>query len=149
MRAVVQRVSKGSVAIGGEVVAQIGRGMVILLGVGQGDDEAAAVWLADKIAFMRLFEDEAGKTNLSALDVGGGVIVVSQFTLYADTSRGRRPGYSYAAKPDLAEPLLRRFIELLAGHGLPVQKGVFGADMLVEIHNDGPLTILLDSPKAS
>ena len=149
MRAVLQRVSKGSVTIEGEVVAQIGRGMVILLGVGQGDTEADAVWLADKAALMRLFEDEAGKTNLSALDVQGEVIVVSQFTLYADTSRGRRPGFSYAAKPDVAEPLVRRFIELLKGHGLAVQNGVFGADMLVEIHNDGPVTILLESPKAA
>ena len=149
MRAVLQRVRHGSVTIDGQVVAQIGRGMVILLGIGQGDTEADAAWLADKIAFMRLFEDEAGKTNLSALDVQGEVIVVSQFTLYADTSRGRRPGFSYAAKPDLAEPLVRRVIELLKGHGLAVQNGVFGTDMLVEIHNDGPLTILLDSPKAS
>ena len=146
MRAVVQRVSRGSVTIGGEVVAQIGRGMVILLGVGQGDAEADAAWLADKIAFMRLFEDEAGKTNLSALDVQGEVIVVSQFTLYADTSRGRRPGFSYAAPPAVAEPLVKRFVALLAGHGLPVQTGVFGADMLVEILNDGPVTILLESP---
>jgi D-tyrosyl-tRNA(Tyr) deacylase len=147
MRAVLQRVRHGSVTIDGQVVAQIGRGMVILLGVGQGDGEADAAWLADKIAFMRLFEDEAGKTNLSALDVQGEVIVVSQFTLYADTTRGRRPGFSYAARPEVAEPLVRRVIELLKGHGLAVQNGVFGADMLVEIHNDGPVTILLDSPR--
>jgi D-tyrosyl-tRNA(Tyr) deacylase len=146
MRAVVQRVKRGSVAISGEAVAQIGRGMVILLGVGQGDTEAEAAWLADKIAFMRLFEDEAGKTNLSALDVQGEVIVVSQFTLYADTSRGRRPGFSYAAPPAVAEPLVERFVELMRGHGLPVQTGVFGADMLVEILNDGPVTILLETP---
>ena len=145
MRAVVQRVSRGSVSIEGKAVAQIGRGVVILIGVGQGDTQADAAWLADKIAFMRLFEDEAGKTNLSALDVKGEAIVVSQFTLYADTSRGRRPGFSYAAPPAVAEPLVRRFGELLAGHGVPVQTGVFGADMLVEILNDGPVTILLES----
>jgi D-tyrosyl-tRNA(Tyr) deacylase len=149
MRAVVQRVSRGSVTIEGKIVAQIGRGVVILIGVGQGDTEADAAWLADKIAFMRLFEDEAGKTNLSALDAldgkRGEAIVVSQFTLYADTSRGRRPGFSYAAPPAQAEPLVKRFAELLAGHGLPVQTGVFGADMLVEILNDGPVTILLES----
>ncbi|MBI3361528.1 MAG: D-tyrosyl-tRNA(Tyr) deacylase [Chloroflexi bacterium] len=147
MRAVVQRVSRGSVSIDGKQVAQIGRGFVILVGVGQGDAEADAAWLADKIAFMRMFEDEAEKTNLSVLDVKGEAIVVSQFTLYADTSRGRRPGFSYAAPPDVAEPLVRRFAELLGGHGVPVQTGVFGADMLVEILNDGPVTILLDSPK--
>lgn len=146
MRAVVQRVSGGSVSIDGKVVAQIGRGVVILLGVAQGDTEQDAAWLAEKIAFMRVFEDDAGKTNLSALDVKGEAIVVSQFTLYADTSRGRRPGFSYAALPAVAEPLVRRFAELLAGHGLPVQTGVFGAEMLVEILNDGPVTILLDSP---
>lgn len=148
MRTVVQRVRRGSVTIDGKVVAQIGRGFVILCGVGQGDTEADAAWMADKIAFMRMFEDEAGKTNLSVLDIRGEAIVVSQFTLYADTSRGRRPGFSYAAQPDVAEPLVRRFAEMLAGHGVPVQTGVFGADMLVEIHNDGPVTILLESPKA-
>src|SRR3972149_4067102 len=116
MRTVVQRVKKGSVTIDGQVVAQIGRGFVILCGVGQGDAEADAVWMADKIAFMRMFEDEAGKTNLSVLDIQGEAIVVSQFTLYADTPRGRRPGFSSAANPDLAEPLVRRFAELLSGH---------------------------------
>ena len=145
MRAVLQRVSRGSVTIGGSPVAHIGRGIVVLLGVGQGDTEADAAWLAEKIAYLRIFEDEAGKTNLSALDVKGEAIVVSQFTLYADTSRGRRPGFSYAAPPDVAEPLVRRFAQLLAGHRLPVQTGVFGADMLVEILNDGPVTILLES----
>lgn len=143
MRLVLQRVSKGSVSVDGETVAEIGRGLVILAGVGHGDTETQARWLADKSAHLRIFEDAQGKTNLSLLDVGGAAIVVSQFTLYADTRRGRRPGFTTAARPDVAEPLVTRFAELLAGHGVPVQSGIFGAHMLVEIHNDGPVTILL------
>lgn len=143
MRVVMQRVSKGSVTVDGKAVARIDRGLVILVGVGQGDTEAEVEWLAEKCAHMRVFEDEAGKTNLSVLDVGGSVIVVSQFTLYADVSRGRRPGFSYAAPPELAEPLVRRFAQALASRGIAVQTGVFGAHMVVEIINDGPVTILL------
>ncbi len=145
MRAVVQRVSRGSVAIEGQVVGQIGRGLVVLLGVGHGDGEAEARLLAEKIANLRIFEDQAGKMNLSLLDIGGEALVVSQFTLYADTRRGRRPGFTDAALPDVAEPLVQRFADHLRAAGIPVATGRFGAMMLVEIHNDGPVTILLDT----
>jgi len=145
MRAVVQRVSRGSVAIEGQVVGQIGRGLVVLLGVGHGDGEAEARLLAEKVANLRIFEDAAGKMNLSLLDIGGEALVVSQFTLYADTRRGRRPGFTDAALPDVAEPLVQRFADHLRAAGIPVATGRFGAMMLVEIHNDGPVTILLDT----
>ena len=140
-----QRVSRGSVAIEGQVVGQIGRGLVVLLGVGHGDGEAEARLLAEKVANLRIFEDTAGKMNLSLLDVGGEALVVSQFTLYADTRRGRRPGFTDAALPDVAEPLVQRFADHLRAAGIPVATGRFGAMMLVEIHNDGPVTILLDT----
>ncbi len=149
MRLVLQRVSQGRVSVDGRKVAEIGRGLVILVGVGRGDTETEAAWLAEKCAHLRIFEDAEGKTNLSLLDVGGTALVVSQFTLYADTRRGRRPGFSYAALPEVADPLVQRFAELLSGHGVPVQAGVFGAHMLVEIHNDGPVTILLERESAS
>jgi D-tyrosyl-tRNA(Tyr) deacylase len=138
-------VSRGSVAIEGQVVGQIGRGLVVLLGVGHGDGEAEARLLAEKIANLRIFEDAAGKMNLSLLDSGGEALVVSQFTLYADTRRGRRPGFTDAALPDVAEPLVQRFADHLRAAGIPVATGRFGAMMLVEIHNDGPVTILLDT----
>lgn len=140
-----QRVSRGSVAIEGQVVGQIGRGLVVLLGVGHGDGEAEARLLAEKIANLRIFEDTAGKMNLSLLDSGGEALVVSQFTLYADTRRGRRPGFTDAALPDVAEPLVQRFADNLRAAGVPVATGRFGAMMLVEIHNDGPVTIILDT----
>ena len=127
-----------------QTIAQIGQGMVILLGIGHGDGEEQAVYLAEKIANLRIFEDNQGKTNLSVLDVGGKAIVVSQFTLYADTRKGRRPSFIYAADPDLAAPLVERFAELLRGQGVPTQTGQFGAHMLVEIDNDGPVTIWLE-----
>ena len=127
-----------------QTIAQIGQGLVILLGIGHGDGEEQAVYLAEKIANLRIFEDDAGKTNLSVLDVGGEAIVVSQFTLYADTRKGRRPSFIYAADPDLAAPLVERFAELLRGQGVPTQTGQFGAHMLVEINNDGPVTIWLE-----
>lgn len=145
MRAVIQRVSRGAVSIDGRPVAEIGTGLVILVGVGRNDTEADAAWLAEKIANLRVFEDEQGKTNLSLLDVKGEALAVSQFTLLADTRKGRRPSFIYAAPPDMAEPLVARFAALLASHGVPVKTGVFQAHMLVEIHNDGPVTILLDS----
>jgi len=145
VRSVVQRVSHGSVSIEGQVVGQIGRGLVVLLGVGDGDGEAEARLLAEKIANLRIFEDAAGKMNLSLLDIGGEALVVSQFTLYADTRRGRRPGFTDAALPDVAEPLVQRFADHLRAAGIPVATGRFGAMMLVEIHNDGPVTILLDT----
>jgi len=118
--------------------------MVILLGVGHADTEENARALADKVAFLRIFEDEQGKMNLSIQDVGGSAIVVSQFTLYADTRKGRRPSFVDAALPDLARPLVDRFAQFLVEHGIPTQTGEFGAHMLVEIDNDGPVTILLE-----
>jgi len=144
MRAVVQRVRRGRVLVDGEEISAIGRGFVILLGVGHGDQAGAADWLADKIAGLRVFEDAGGKTNLALADVSGEVLVVSQFTLYADTRKGRRPSFTDAAAPDTAERLLSRFTQALRGHGLVVREGVFGAHMLVEIENDGPVTILLE-----
>ena len=144
MRALLQRVSKASVTVDEQTISAIGNGLLILLGVGHGDGEEQAKFLADKIANLRVFEDEQGKTNLSILDVQGEAIVVSQFTLYADTRKGRRPSFTDAALPDLAEPLVNRFIELLRGYGIPTQTGKFGAHMQVEIHNDGPVTIWLE-----
>jgi D-tyrosyl-tRNA(Tyr) deacylase len=144
MRALVQRVKYGKVSVNDEITAEIGQGLVILLGVGHGDGEAQAAFLADKIANLRIFEDPQERMNLSVLDVHGAAIVVSQFTLYADTSRGRRPSFTNAALPDLARPLVARFADLLAGLGVPTGQGIFGADMQVEIHNDGPVTIWLE-----
>ncbi len=145
MRAVLQRVRRGKVTVDGRAVAEIGPGLVILLGVGHEDTEETAKTLAEKAAYLRIFEDEQGKMNLSIGDVGGAAIVVSQFTLYADTRRGRRPSFTDAALPDHARPLVDRFAELLRGHGIPTQTGEFGASMLVEIDNDGPVTILLEA----
>jgi D-tyrosyl-tRNA(Tyr) deacylase len=144
MRALLQRVSRASVTVEDKVISRIGKGLVILLGVGHGDGEGQASFLAEKIANLRVFEDEQGKTNLSILDVGGEAIVVSQFTLYADTRKGRRPSFIDAALPDVAAPLVDRFVELLRSHGVPTQTGQFGAHMKVEIHNDGPVTIWLE-----
>lgn len=144
MRAVVQRVSQGSVRIQGEMVAQIGHGLVILLGVGPDDTPETARELAEKIATLRIFEDTQGKMNLSIRDVDGEALVVSQFTLYADTRRGRRPSFTGAALPDKARPLVDYFARSLTDLGVPTQQGVFGAEMLVEIHNDGPVTIWLE-----
>ncbi len=145
MRAVIQRVRKASVSVDGKVVGAIGKGLVILLGVKHGDTEKDADYLADKCVNLRIFEDANGKMNLSALDVGGELLAVSQFTLYADASRGRRPSFVQAAPPEISNPLFDRFVERLKKSGLRVEQGVFGAMMLVEIHNDGPVTIILDS----
>jgi D-tyrosyl-tRNA(Tyr) deacylase len=144
MRALLQRVSKASVTVDEQTISAIGNGLLILLGVGHGDGEEQAKFLAEKIANLRVFEDEQGKTNLSILDVKGEAIVVSQFTLYADTRKGRRPSFIDAALPDVAEPLVNRLVELLRGHGVPTQTGKFGAHMEVEIHNNGPVTIWLE-----
>ena len=144
MRALIQRVSRASVTVDDKVISQIGKGLVVLLGVGHGDGEEQVGFLAEKIANLRIFEDEQGKTNLSILDVKGEAIIVSQFTLYADTRKGRRPSFINAALPGVAEPLVDRFVELLRGHNVPTQTGEFGANMLVEIHNDGPVTIWLE-----
>jgi len=145
MRALVQRVSQASVVIAGETVGEIGRGFLVLLGVTHGDGEAQAVWLARKVAGLRVFDDAAGKMNLALADVGGAVLVVSQFTLYADLRRGRRPSFTDAARPEQAEPLCRRFSAALAGDGLTVASGVFGALMAVHLVNDGPVTLWLDT----
>lgn len=144
MRIVLQRVRSGRVSVEGRMIAEIGRGLVILVGVGIGDGETEARWLAEKCAGLRVFEDKAGKTNLSIQDVGGEAIVVSQFTLYADTRKGRRPSFVKAAPPEIAEPLVQRFAELLNAQGIPTKTGQFGAHMLVEIDNDGPVTIILE-----
>jgi len=146
MRALIQRVERAEVRSSGEAVAAIGIGLVVLLGVGHDDDEATADALARRIVELRIFRDEAGKTNRSILDVAGGALVVSQFTLYADTSRGRRPGFTNAAPPDLAERLYERVAARLAEAGVdPVETGIFGAEMAVELVNDGPFTLWLDT----
>ena len=144
MRALLQRVSRASVKINGQTISEIGKGLLILLGVGHQDREEQVRFLAEKVANLRIFEDEQGKTNLSIQDVKGEAIVVSQFTLYADSRKGRRPSFTDAALPEVAAPLVNRFVELLRGHGIPTQTGQFGAHMLVEIHNDGPVTIWLE-----
>ena len=145
MRAIVQRVARSSVVVDQEVVGAIERGVTILLGITHTDGEAQARWLARKIAGLRIFEDEAGKMNRSLLDVGGSALVISQFTLYGDCRKGRRPSFTDAAHPKIAEPLCDRFIEMLREAGVrQVESGVFGAHMKVEIHNDGPVTLILE-----
>jgi len=144
MRTVIQRVSQASVRVDGEVVGAIGQGVALLVGVTHGDTEEQAEWLARKVVSMRIFEDSEGKMNASLLDIDGGALVVSQFTLYADTRKGRRPGFTDAALPEVAEPLVEHFAQAMRDHGVPVATGIFGANMLVEIHNDGPVTILLE-----
>ncbi len=144
MRTLIQRVSHGSVSVDGKRISEIGPGLVILVGVGKGDAEAQADWLAEKIANLRIFEDEAGKMNRSVIEAGGSALVVSQFTLYANTEKGRRPSFIEAALPEEAEPLVAFFAKRLQFHGVPVQTGIFRAVMLVEIHNDGPVTIILE-----
>ena len=148
MRALLQRVSRAEVRVEGEPVAAIGAGLLVFVGVGHDDDEATADALARRIAELRIFEDESGRTNRSLIDVGGAALVVSQFTLYADTSRGRRPGFTGAALPARAEPLYERVRSGLRATGVePVEGGRFGAMMAVELVNDGPFTIWLDSAK--
>lgn len=146
MRAVVQRVSEASVTIAGDVVGRIGRGLLVLVGVEQGDADGDADWLAGKIAALRIFSDAEGKMNLAVRDMGGETLVVSQFTLLADTARGNRPGFTRAARPEEAVPLYERFAAALGeAAGRPPQRGVFAADMRVALVNDGPVTIWIDS----
>jgi D-tyrosyl-tRNA(Tyr) deacylase len=144
MRVVLQRVSQASVTINGRVVASVGRGFCLLVGFTHGDTLEQVDWVAEKVAGLRLFGDEAGKMNLALDEVGGGVLVVSQFTLYGDAAKGRRPSFINAARPDLAIPLYEGFLQALRRLGLTVAAGQFGADMQVEIHNDGPVTLILD-----
>lgn len=144
MRILLQRVTHGAVSVNGQTVSDIGNGLVLLVGVGHGDGQLQADWLAEKVANLRIFEDEAGKMNRSVLEVGGSALVVSQFTLYADTQKGRRPAFTEAAPPEAAEPLIDYFAGKLRALGLPTQTGVFRAHMRVEIHNDGPVTLLLE-----
>lgn len=145
MRAVIQRVTGAGVTVDGQEISRIGRGLAILLGVEKGDTIKDVNFLAEKIANLRIFEDEAGKMNLSALDVGGEALVVSQFTLLADCSKGRRPGFDKAAAPEIAKSLYNEFVEMLRACGVPVRTGQFQAHMLFEIANDGPVTLLLET----
>jgi len=149
MRVLLQRVSHASVSIEGNVISSIGNGLLILLGIGHGDGEDQAGFLAEKVANLRIFQDEQGKTNLSVLDIKGEAIVVSQFTLYADARKGRRPSFTDAAAPEIAAPLVERFVELLRGKGVPTQTGRFGEHMSVDIQNDGPVTIWLENESGS
>ena len=144
MRVVLQRVSQASVTISGRVVGQIGNGFCLLVGFTHGDAPAQVDWMAEKVAGLRLFADSDGKMNLGLEDVGGAVLVVSQFTLYGDAAKGRRPSFIDAARPEHAIPLYQRFLDALRERGLRVASGEFGADMQVEIHNDGPVTLILD-----
>jgi len=145
MRALVQRVTAGSVAVDGEVVGAVSRGLVILVGIGQGDDEKDAKYLAEKCVHLRIFADEAGKFNRSLLEVGGEILVVAQFTLYGDASKGRRPSFEKAAPPEISLGLYNAFVAALRSFNVRVAEGRFGAMMQVEIHNDGPVTLMLES----
>ena len=147
MRAVVQRVKEADVSVDNQITGSINKGLMVLLGVEEGDTEADAVYMADKITGLRIFEDEEGKMNLSVKDVGGDVLAVSQFTLLGDVRKGKRPSFSKAARPDEANRLYRHFIDLVEERDVKTQEGVFQAEMLVRIYNDGPVTILLDSKK--
>ena len=145
MRAVAQRVSRARVVVDGTVVGEIGAGLCVLLGVGRGDGEDEAARLAGKVARLRIFEDDAGRFDRSLLDTGGAALVVSQFTLIADTRKGNRPSFAQAAPPEQAEPLYERFCAELQAVGVPVETGSFGARMEVELVNDGPVTIILET----
>ena len=145
MRTLIQRVSEASVVVDDDTIGHIGNGLLVLVCAMDGDTDEQAEFLARKVANLRIFEDEQGKMNRSIQDVGGAALVVSQFTLAADTSRGNRPGFSSAASPEDGERLYQQFCDLLSGHGVPVQTGKFGADMKVRLVNDGPITIWLDT----
>lgn len=145
MKAVVQRVKRTTLSVDGALISEIPFGLTVFLGITTGDTEKEAAYLAKKIAHLRIFEDGNGKMNLSVQDVGGEVLMVSQFTLYGDASHGNRPSFTLAARPEQAEPLYEYAVRALAEYGITVKKGVFGADMQISQHNDGPVTILLDS----
>jgi D-tyrosyl-tRNA(Tyr) deacylase len=147
MRAVIQRVAEARVEVEGQVIGSVGRGLLVYLGVGKEDTEADAQFLADKLANLRIFADEAGKMNRSVMEIAGGVLLVSNFTLQGDCRKGRRPGFDAAADPQLAEPLYEKVAELIAREDIPVAKGSFGAHMHVTSINDGPVTFLLDSKR--
>jgi D-aminoacyl-tRNA deacylase len=144
MRALIQRVSRAQVRIGDRIVGAIGQGLLVFVGFTPGDSQEQVEWMADKVAGLRIFADADDKMNLSVADVSGGLLVVSQFTLYGDVVKGRRPSFVDAARPETATPLYERFIELLRDRGLPVQTGEFGASMEVELINDGPVTLWLE-----
>ena len=145
MKAVVQRVKRTTLSVEGQLISEIPFGLTVFLGVKIGDTEKDAAYIAKKIAGLRIFEDENGKMNLSVKDVGGEVLLVSQFTLYGDTSKGNRPSFSLAERPEIAQPLYEYAVQELSAYGVTVKKGVFGADMKIEQFNDGPVTILLES----
>ncbi len=147
MRACVQRVQRASVTVDDEIVGEIGAGLLVLLGVGEGDSEADVGWLAEKICALRVFADDEDKVNLSLDDIGGALLAVSQFTLYADCRKGRRPSFTAAARPEVGEALYERFVAAITARGIPVATGRFGAQMQVALVNDGPFTLLLDSQK--
>lgn len=146
MRAVVQRVRSARVSVGGEIVGEIGPGVLVLLGVHSTDSTEQVRWMGEKIAGLRIFEDNSGKMNQSVVETGGSVLVVSQFTLYGDCSKGRRPSFIEAARPESAIPLYEGFVDAIRLHGIPVATGRFGANMLVELANDGPVTLVIDTP---
>ncbi|MBN2498340.1 MAG: D-tyrosyl-tRNA(Tyr) deacylase [Deltaproteobacteria bacterium] len=148
MRSVIQRVSRARVLVDGTEMASIGRGLCVLLAAGEGDGEAEADWMADKIVHLRIFPDESGRMNRSCVEIGAGMIAVSQFTLYGDCRRGRRPSFVHALEPERAAALVDRFVERVRGLGVPCGSGVFGAHMEVELVNDGPVTLLLDSAQS-
>ena len=145
MRALIQRVSRASVSVDGETIGEIGAGLVVLLGIRHDDGDKEADYIVEKTVNLRIFEDSDGKFNLSALDVGGQILAVSQFTLYGDTRRGRRPSFTDAARPEISKPLYDKIVKRFRATGLKVSEGEFGAHMMVEIHNNGPVTIMLDS----
>jgi D-tyrosyl-tRNA(Tyr) deacylase len=145
MRAVIQRVSRSQVKVDGAITGEIKRGLLVLLGITHDDTKEKAIWLADKCANLRIFPDQEGKMNLNVVEVGGGILVVSQFTLYGDCSKGKRPGFSAAARPEIAEPLYQEFSKRLRLLGIYTQNGIFGADMEVELLNDGPVTLIAEA----
>jgi D-tyrosyl-tRNA(Tyr) deacylase len=144
VRVVVQRVACASVTVDGREVGAVERGLVVLVGIASGDGDEAVAWMADKVAGLRVFPDDDGKMNRSLLEIGGGALVVSQFTLYGDATRGRRPSFIDAAPPEAAEPIYQRFVEALRGRGVAVATGVFGATMAISLVNDGPVTLVIE-----